>query len=206
MLKIFSALFAFGFVFTVPLSAATAETKTAPETDGCLIDTDNDGIVDKVIAVRTDGEAREAISGKLWKQNRKAVFEFKLPEVDKPVKKATLKLFLNGKFGCHPDKEGASGPETDLYYYLSPEADGKIELVDDNGVKLGAALPGKPVESVRKADHDRRDRGGSGSRRREVAVDRLPARSRPLRRPTEPAGAGAPPNSPKPTASSSVRH
>lgn len=151
MLKIFSTLFAFGFVFTVPLSAATAETKTAPETDGCLIDTDNDGIVDKVIAVRTDGEAREAISGKLWKQNRKAVFEFKLPEVDKPVKKATLKLFLNGKFGCHPDKEGASGPETDLYYYLSPEADGKIELVDDNGVKLGSALPGKPVESVRKA-------------------------------------------------------
>ena len=146
------------------LSAATVETKTAPETDGCLIDTDNDGIVDKVIAVRTDGEAREAISGKLWKQNRKAVFEFKLPEVDKPVKKATLKLFLNGKFGCHPDKEGASGPKTDLYYYLSPEADGKIELVDDNGVKLGAALPGKP------------------------------------------AGAGAPPNSPKPTASSSVRH
>lgn len=133
------------------LTAAPLTATTAPETDGCLIDTDNDGIVDKAITVQTDGEAREAISGKLWKQNRKAVFEFRLPTLEKPVKKATLKLFLNGKFGCHPEKAGASGPATDLFYYLAPEADGRIELVDDNGTKLTTALPGKPVQDIRKA-------------------------------------------------------
>lgn len=148
--KIFTLL-TVSILGTLPLAAATLTTRTAPETDGCLIDTDNDGIVDKATAVKTDGEAREAISGKLWKQNRKAVFEFPLPALEKPVKKATLKLCLNGKFGCHPERAGASGPETDLYYYLAPEADGKIELVDDNGTKLSTALPGKPVENVRKA-------------------------------------------------------
>ena len=132
--KIFTLL-TVSILGALPLAAATLTTRTAPETDGCLIDTDNDGIVDKATAVKTDGEAREAISGKLWKQNRKAVFEFPLPALEKPVKKATLKLCLNGKFGCHPERAGASGPETDLYYYLAPEADGKIELVDDNGTK-----------------------------------------------------------------------
>ena len=92
--KIF-ALWSAAFLCSLPLAAATLTSRTAPETDGCLIDTDNDGIVDKVTAVKTDGEAREAISGKLWKQNRKAVFEFQLPALEKPVKKATLKLCLN---------------------------------------------------------------------------------------------------------------
>ena len=65
--KIF-ALWSAAFLCSLPLAAATLTSRTAPETDGCLIDTDNDGIVDKVTAVKTDGEAREAISGKLWKQ------------------------------------------------------------------------------------------------------------------------------------------
>lgn len=150
MQKKIIALPAFSFLVSFTLAAATLTSRTAPETDGCLIDSDNDGIVDKAITVKTDGEAREAISGKLWKQNRKAVFEFQLPALEKPVKKATLKLFLNGKYGCHPEKAGASGPATDLFYYLAPEADGKIELVDDNGEKLTSALPGKPVENIRK--------------------------------------------------------
>ena len=150
MQKKIIALPAFSFLVSFTLAAATLTSRTAPETDGCLIDSDNDGIVDKAITVKTDGEAREAISGKLWKQNGKAVFEFQLPALEKPVKKATLKLFLNGKYGCHPEKAGASGPATDLFYYLAPEADGKIELVDDNGEKLTSALPGKPVENIRK--------------------------------------------------------
>ena len=84
--KIF-ALWSAAFLCSLPLAAATLTSRTAPETDGCLIDTDNDGIVDTVTAVKTDGEAREAISGKLWKQNRKAVFEFQLPALEKPVKR-----------------------------------------------------------------------------------------------------------------------
>lgn len=126
------------------LSAATVETKTEPAGDGVLIDTTGDGIVDRAMSTRADGEDREALSGKIWKQNRKAVFEFRLPELAGPVRKATLKLSLNGKFGCHPDKEGASGPAIDIYYHLAPEADGKIDLTDDNGTKLGRALEAKP--------------------------------------------------------------
>ena len=52
--KIFTLL-TVSILGTLPLAAATLTTRTAPETDGCLIDTDNDGIVDKATAVKTLG-------------------------------------------------------------------------------------------------------------------------------------------------------
>ena len=130
--------------------AATIETRTAPAGDGALTDSTGDGIVDRAMSLKADGEDREVHSGKIWRQNRKAVFEFELPELAAPVGKATLQLWLNGNNGCPPDKEGASGPDTDLYFYLAPEADGKIELTDDNGTKLGRALEAKPVRTAGK--------------------------------------------------------
>ncbi len=136
------------FPLCASLCGATVEVKTLPAGDGVLIDTNNDGIVDQVIAVDTDGDCREAVSGKVRNKNSKALFEFKLPQLSAAPKKAVLKLHLNGKYGCSPDKPDAHGPLTDIYYYLAPEADGKIDLVDDNGVKLGVAMEAKPVNFI----------------------------------------------------------
>ena len=65
--------------------AATIETRTAPAGDGALTDSTGDGIVDRAMSLKADGEDREVHSGKIWRQNRKAVFEFELPELAAPV-------------------------------------------------------------------------------------------------------------------------
>lgn len=199
--KIFTLL-TVSILGALPLAAATLTTRTAPETDGCLIDTDNDGIVDKATAVKTDGEAREAISGKLWKQNRKAVFEFPLPALEKPVKKATLKLCLNGKFGCHPERAGASGPETDLYYYLAPERTARSNWSTTTARNSPPPCPanrlkmsGKRSPSTSPAPCRRRARQNP---RGSASVSKPPRTP-----PPGAAGAGAPPTSPKQTANSS---
>ncbi len=133
-------------LLALPLAAATVTVTTQPAGDGVLIDSTGDGIVNQAMSLQADGPDREAVTGKIWRQNRKAVFEFQLPELATPIKKATLRLSPNGKFGCHPEKEDAHGPETDLYFYLAPEADGKIELTDDTGEKIGRVMEAKPAE------------------------------------------------------------
>lgn len=147
MLGIFLSGWA-GFVMTA--SAATLTVPVVPAGDGVMVDKDSDGIADRVVATAQDGDAREISNGKIWGAIYKSVFEFKLPEGDLKIKRATLVLTLNGNQGCHPDKPGSSGPETAVFYYLAPEANGAIELTDDGaGKKLGILLPGAPVKDPR---------------------------------------------------------
>ena len=89
------------------INAAITEVRTMPAGDGSLIDTNGDKIADKVnSSVLNSKSVMEANSGHLWKQIRKAIFEFKLPKGLTEVKKATLVLNANGKYGTHPDKPG----------------------------------------------------------------------------------------------------
>lgn len=124
------------------VNAGKIEIRTTPAGDGMLVDSNNDGIADKVSSSVLDSKgAMEANSGHIWKQSCKAIFEFKLPK-DKvgDVKKATLVLNVNGKHGTHPDKAGA-GPECDIWYYTGKNANGAVELTDEaGGNKLGTAV------------------------------------------------------------------
>ena len=172
--KIF-ALWSAAFLCSLPLAAATLTSRTAPETDGCLIDTDNDGIVDKVTAVKTDGEAREAISGKLWKQNRKAVFEFQLPALEKPVKTTTTSL---------PKRTARSNWSTTTVRNSPPRClPGRLKL---SGRRSPSTSPAPFRRQAGQNPH------GSDS-----------ASKPPRTPPPGAAGAGAPPTSPKRTAYSS---
>jgi hypothetical protein len=83
--------------------------------------------------------------GKNWNRNFKSIFEFKLPEMANSFTKATLRLKFHGTYWCYPQKPDAHGPETEIYYYLAPEADGKVELTDDTGVKIGVAIKADPL-------------------------------------------------------------
>ena len=131
-----SAIFAASLV-----NAATTEVRTMPAGDGNLIDTNGDKIADEAAStVLNSKSVMEVNSGHIWKQTRKAIFEFKLPKEVPDVKKATLVLNVNGKYGTHPDKPGA-GPECDLWYYTGENANGAVELADDAvGKKVGKLI------------------------------------------------------------------
>jgi hypothetical protein len=115
--------------------------------DGVLSGSKAGEVMDKVTATVLDGNGQvlEIKSGTIWKATYKAVFEFKLPITEgmsaDSIAKAVLALKSNGGNGCYPDK-GASVPETVIFAYLEPEANGMIELTDDKtGTSLGALLP-----------------------------------------------------------------
>ncbi len=138
-------------MISVFCSAGTLTISALPEGDGLAIDKDLDGIADTASATGDKNEAFEVSSGKIWGRNYKAHFEFKLPEGSLKLKCARLEISLNGKFGCHPEKAGAAGPETMLFYYLSPDANGKVELTDDGaGKKIGVFIGGLPVKDTLK--------------------------------------------------------
>lgn len=131
-------------------SAATFNIPITPNGDGVIVDKDGDGIADQATATGDNNGVREISSGKIWGGNYKAHFEFKMPPGELKIKSAKLVLSLNGNFGCHPEKPGSAGPETALFYYLTPDANGTVELTDDGaGQKIGIFMPGSPVKDPR---------------------------------------------------------
>ncbi len=133
-----------GLAVSLTLTAATVEILPATNNaNGRLTDIDNDGVIDEAMAGGTDG--MEVNAGKIWGKTNKAVFEFQLPENLGKVKSAKLRLSPNGAEGCYPETAGGNGPECWVFYYLAPEANGKIELSDDNGEKLQIRIPDKAL-------------------------------------------------------------
>jgi hypothetical protein len=142
-------LAAIGFVAVGATICAGSQSVVYPVAgaDGELIDSKGGGVADKVEATVLDGngQALELKAGTIWNAINKAVFEFKLPITDDmsaaSIVKAVLAIKSNGGNGCYPDK-GASVPETVIFAYLAPEANGMVELTDDKiGTSLGALLP-----------------------------------------------------------------
>jgi len=133
-----------GLTVSVALAAATVEIlPPANNANGILTDVDNDGVIDEATTSGADG--METNVGKIWGKTNKAVFEFQLPENLGKVKSAKLRLYPNGSEGCYPEVAGGNGPECWVFYYLAPEANGKIELSDDSGEKLQIRIPDKAL-------------------------------------------------------------
>jgi hypothetical protein len=127
-------------------SHAVTGIESTPQSDGELIDNDCDGMVDYTVLPKFKNKIGYSVHvGKNWGRNYKAIFEFKLPDSAKPVTKARLRLAFHGTYGCWPQKPGSHGPETETYYYLSPEADGKVQLTDDAGTLIGTTIEAKPI-------------------------------------------------------------
>jgi hypothetical protein len=134
--------------------AETMTVRTTPPADGVLIDVNQDGIVDKTVATEKDGNALELWVGKMPGGVFRPVLEFNLPpgNSSSAINSARLMVFLNGEYGCEPNKSDAFGPECWVWYYLSPDADAKIELTDDAmGERLCTFLPAKAIAVPRQA-------------------------------------------------------
>ncbi len=123
------------------LSAAAAPVTilTVPASDGFLNAKEGAPVMERVVSTMLDSEKNEShsiLAGNIWRGQYKGVLEFSLPENMKPLKSAKLRLCTLDQTGCYERKEGG-GPELIGFYYLTPEANGRVELGDD---KIGTRL------------------------------------------------------------------
>ena len=137
----------YGFLFFVLLAGGMplsgSEEIRSAEIDGELVDSGNDGIYDTVrlspvqILVQNSSVRRIA-----------SIVEFPIPPGARPAEKVYLRLWLNGTSGTTavPEHAKAFGPNTVLFGYLPPDADGKVTLSDDGcGERIAPLLSARPV-------------------------------------------------------------
>ena len=143
----------FGAFFLGALLAAsrTVCVYTAPAGDGGI-----SGARDGVMTRAPDHLARSGfmLVGHKWNASYKSLLEFEIPDAvfaagTSGVVRATLRVNALTSPGCYPRKDGG-GPQCDLYLYYAPEANGMIELSDDNH---GVKFPGCVLQSGTTLNH-----------------------------------------------------
>ena len=137
----------YGILFSLLLFGGTlfsgAEEIRPADIDGELVDFDCDGIYESVrlspIQTLVQSSPKRRIA---------SVIEFSIPPGSRPAEKVFLRLWLNGTSGTTavPEHAKAFGPNTLLFGYLPPDADGKVTLSDDGcGTRISSLLSARPV-------------------------------------------------------------
>ena len=127
-------------VFATLAAAETVTVYTVPASDGYLMAKETAPVMEQVVSTVLDSENNQShslLAGKIWRNHYKTILEFPLPEKTGTVKSARLKLPVLGNSGGYERAEGGM-PELRASYYLAPQANGQVELGDDQG---GTPLP-----------------------------------------------------------------